>query len=59
MSVQIWNIQLLKVSDSHTSESSQFDTAGHVVVEEDSSSFAVALHDGAQSLRTDAVTWVR
>lgn len=27
-------------------ESSQFDTAGHVVIEEDSPSFAVALEDG-------------
>lgn len=38
-----------------TCESSQFDTTGHVVVEEDPSSFAVALEDGVQSLRTDAV----
>lgn len=38
-------------------ESSQFDTAGHVVIKEDSSSFVVALDDGVQSLRTDAVAW--
>lgn len=44
-------------SASRTCESSQFDTAGHVVIKEDSSSFVVALDDGIQSLRTDAVAW--
>lgn len=44
-------------SASRTCESSQFDTAGHVVIKEDSSSFVVALDDGVQSLRTDAVAW--
>lgn len=38
-----------------TCESSQFDTAGHVVIEEDPSSFVVAFDDGVQSLRTDTV----
>lgn len=39
-----------------TCEGPQFDTAGHVVVEIDSSSFVVALDDGVQSLRTDTVS---
>lgn len=38
-----------------TCESSQFDTAGHVVIEEDPPSFVVAFDDGVQSLRTDTV----
>lgn len=40
-----------------TSDGAQLDTAGHVVVKEDPSSFAVALHDGVEGLRTQAVTW--
>lgn len=40
-----------------TCESSQFDTAGHVVIEEDPPSFVVAFDDGVQSLRTDTVAW--
>lgn len=40
-----------------TSDRAQFDTASHVVVKEDPSSFAVALHDGVESLGTEAVTW--
>ena len=39
-----------------TCESSKFDTAGHVVIKVDSSSFVVALDDCIQSLRTDTVT---
>jgi len=39
-----------------TCERSQFDAAGHVVVEEDPPSFAVALDDDVQRLRTDAVS---
>lgn len=45
------------VSFLRTSDSAQFDTASHVVVKEDPSSFAVALHDGVESLGTEAVTW--
>lgn len=42
-----------------TRERSQLDTTGHVVVKVDSPSSVVALDDGVQSLRTDAVAWRR
>lgn len=38
-----------------TRERSQLDTTGHVIIKVDSPSSAVALYDGVQSLRTDAV----
>lgn len=45
------------VSFLRTSDGAQFDTASHVVVKVDPSSFAVALHDAVESLGTEAVTW--
>lgn len=39
-----------------TSDRAQLDAAGHVVVKEDPSTFAVALDDGVEGLRTEAVT---
>lgn len=39
-----------------TCESPQLHTASHVVIEEDPSTFVVALDDCIESLRTDAVT---
>lgn len=61
-SLYVWTCQVTSITANRrtcssvgTCESSQLDTAGHVVIEEDSSTFVVALDDHIQSLRADAV----